>query len=373
LPPFAIQHGKNDVIHPLATKEIALDVVGLLAEAKRAQQGDAGDVTWVDRTDRPAITPFTKREIKHRGHRLAGVAPALPIRSERNAEFDRVLGGGREMYPEVADQFASGIFAYRQLAPGVNGGKRRSELPLDEGPGLADIPGLPALVSGYGIVASVTVKHSRIVGRQPVEVKPWGVDRYVLCRVHASPPMDQPVHRARFLRTRYPESALIGQRFYVHHEDTGDNLKREHATMSILVITGPRHDALTAPLVDAAMCRLWERAQAAGVDLCWRPCRDFTELRGCLRAGEGAELVLLDVDADAVPERDVAGLRDALAALPVPYIEVHDDSREADASALVPGHPSLVSVVVPGDAAAGYDMALSIGLRYLAAGVRVAA
>jgi hypothetical protein len=31
----------------------------------------------------------------------------------------------------------------------------------------------------------------------------------------------------------------------------------------------------------------------------------------------------------------------------------------------VPGHPSLVSVVVPGNARAGYEMALSIGLKYL--------
>jgi hypothetical protein len=143
--------------------------------------------------------------------------------------------------------------------------------------------------------------------------------------------------------------------------------------MSILVITGPRGDAHGAPLADAAMCRLWERAQAAGVDLCWRPCRDFAELGSCLSASNDAELVLLDVDADTVPASQVACVREALSALPVPYIEIHDDSRETDASALAPGHPSLVSVVVPGDAAAGYDMALSIGLRYLAQGARAAA
>lgn len=143
--------------------------------------------------------------------------------------------------------------------------------------------------------------------------------------------------------------------------------------MSILVITGPGADASTAPLADAAMCRLWERAQSAGVDLCWRPCRDFDDLGGYLRAANDTELVLLDVDADTVPASMVAGLRDALAALPVPYIEIHDDSRETDASALVPGHPSLVSVVVPGNAAASYDMALAIGLRYLASGMRAAA
>jgi hypothetical protein len=145
--------------------------------------------------------------------------------------------------------------------------------------------------------------------------------------------------------------------------------------MSIVVITGPRHDAVETTLADDAMWRLWERAQAAGVDLLWRPCHDFVELTGYLdrSTGDHAELVLLDVDANDVPVEDVAALRDALAHLNVPYIEIHDGSDEADASALVPGHPSLVSVVVPGNAGAGYDMALSIGLRYLAEDARLAA
>lgn len=136
--------------------------------------------------------------------------------------------------------------------------------------------------------------------------------------------------------------------------------------MSILVITGPCPDASSAPLADATMCGLWERAQSAGVELRWRPCRDFADLGSQLRASNDADLVLLDVDAARVPPDEVASVREALAALPVPYIEIHDDSREIDASDLAPGHPSLVSVVVPGNAAASYAMALSIGLRYLA-------
>jgi hypothetical protein len=177
----------------------------------------------------------------------------------------------------------------------------------------------------------------------------------------------------KVLRKRYPESALIGQRFYVSGEDTGATFLREYLPMSILVITGPRGNGMAAPLADAAMCRLWDRAQSAGIDLRWRPCGDFHELGCCLRGGNDAELILLDVDADTVPPCDIAGLREALSALSVPYIEIHDDSREGDASALAPGHPALVSVVVPGNAAAGYDMALSIGLRYLAEGPRMAA
>ncbi|UPG87064.1 hypothetical protein L2Y94_06835 [Luteibacter aegosomatis] len=147
--------------------------------------------------------------------------------------------------------------------------------------------------------------------------------------------------------------------------------------MSIVVITGPRHDATssTTPLADDAMWKLWERAQAAGVDLLWRPCQDFVELTGHLDRSpvDRADLVLLDVDAAEIPESDVAPLRHALASLDVPYIEIHDGSDQSDASTLVPGHPSLVSVVVPGNAMAGYDMALSIGLRYLGANARLAA
>jgi len=145
--------------------------------------------------------------------------------------------------------------------------------------------------------------------------------------------------------------------------------------MSIVVITGPRHDAVHATLADDAMWRLWERAQAAGVDLLWRPCHDFVEMTGYLdrSPSDHAELVLLDVDANDIPPEDIAPLRDALAHLGVPYIEIHDGSDEADASGLVPGHPSLVNVVVPGNAGAGYNMALSIGLRYLAEDARLAA
>jgi 3-dehydroquinate dehydratase len=145
--------------------------------------------------------------------------------------------------------------------------------------------------------------------------------------------------------------------------------------MSIVVITGPRHGAAHATLADEAMCRLWDRAQAAGTDLLWRPCSDFHDVVMQLdhSPDDHAQLVLLDVDANDVPAHDVAPLRDALAALHVPYIEMHDDSDASDASALVPSHPSLVSVVVPGNTMAGYDMALSIGLRYLGRDVAMAA
>lgn len=145
--------------------------------------------------------------------------------------------------------------------------------------------------------------------------------------------------------------------------------------MSIVVITAPRHGPANATWADDAMWRLWERAQASGVELLWRPCRDFPELTGHIGRSliDHADLVLIDVDANAVPDNDVGPLRDALAALPVPYIEVHDNSDASDASELVPGHPCLASVVVPGNTLASYDMALAIGLRYLSNERRLAA
>lgn len=145
--------------------------------------------------------------------------------------------------------------------------------------------------------------------------------------------------------------------------------------MSIVVITAPRHGPANATWADDAMWRLWERAQASGVDLLWRPCRDLLEFTGHIGrwATDHADLVLIDVDANDVPDGEVAPLRDALAALPVPYIEVHDHSDASDASELVPGHPCLASVVVPGNTMGSYDMALAIGLRYLSNEPRLAA
>jgi len=142
--------------------------------------------------------------------------------------------------------------------------------------------------------------------------------------------------------------------------------------MSIVVITGPRPES-EPPRADD-LCRLWERAQSTGVELVWRQCASVDELSRCLAApGNDAELIMLDMDAAAVPASAIDTMRDALSSLRVPYIEMHDESNAIDASTLAPGHPSLVSVVVPGNASAGYAMALSIGLRFLRHGEALAA
>jgi len=146
--------------------------------------------------------------------------------------------------------------------------------------------------------------------------------------------------------------------------------------MSIVVITGPHPDSESSDPSD--LCRLWERAQSTGVDLVWRQCDTFDQLSQCLATpDDDAELIMLDVDAARIPPSQVDPMREALSALPMPYIEMHADSDAVDASTLAPGHPSVVSVVVPGNAMVSYDMALSIGLRLLrnrpATGIRLAA
>ncbi|WP_448099234.1 hypothetical protein [Luteibacter yeojuensis] len=145
--------------------------------------------------------------------------------------------------------------------------------------------------------------------------------------------------------------------------------------MSILLLVAPVHPQGTEAVADDALMGLWDRAQAQGEDLVWRACADIEQVTDCLAGREAAsvDLVLLDVDADAIPEGQVAPLRRALNELSVPLIEIHADSRAGDLATISPAHPSLVSVTTPGNPAAGYEMALSIGLRYLARNRQMAA
>ncbi len=145
--------------------------------------------------------------------------------------------------------------------------------------------------------------------------------------------------------------------------------------MSILLLVAPIYPSGAEAVADDALMSLWERAQVHGEDLVWRACADIEQVTDCLagRQAASADLILMDVDADAIPETQVAPLRRALNALNVPLIEIHADSRAGDLATISPAHPSLVSVTTPGNPAAGYEMALSIGLRYLARNRQMAA
>ncbi|QWT19713.1 hypothetical protein KPL74_18425 [Bacillus sp. NP157] len=133
----------------------------------------------------------------------------------------------------------------------------------------------------------------------------------------------------------------------------------------LLVVAAPDLDA-DAFVASEPMMQLWDRAQAAGEDLLWRPCRDVTDVAACLATPRDVDLILLDMDPDAIDEPGTTLLRDALNASSIPLIEIHDGSREGDLARVSPGHASLVSITVPGNRIGGYGMALSVGLRYLA-------
>jgi hypothetical protein len=137
----------------------------------------------------------------------------------------------------------------------------------------------------------------------------------------------------------------------------------------VVVITGPQAGTDRPLPSSESMCRLWEKAQAEGTDLLWHPCEDARAVSASLTttSTQRADLLLLDLDVDGLTQAEEVTLRQALAAVTAPSIEVHHRSDATDASALTPGHASLVSVVVPGDRVAGYAMALAIGLRYLKA------
>ncbi|QDE41315.1 hypothetical protein FIV34_20005 [Luteibacter pinisoli] len=145
--------------------------------------------------------------------------------------------------------------------------------------------------------------------------------------------------------------------------------------MSILLVVAPMLANPLPPVANSTMMTLWDRAQAEGEDLLWRPCDDMGDVIRCLscQGDAAADLILLDIDADAIAAPDIEPLRHALNACKVPVIEVHDDSREGDLARIAPGHASVVSITVPGDRNAGYGMALSVGLRYIAQQRRMAA
>lgn len=136
--------------------------------------------------------------------------------------------------------------------------------------------------------------------------------------------------------------------------------------MSILILQG-RHPA-ALPLQSRRLTELRRLAQAVGRHLELRPCADLRELIGSLRAARrrGCEFVLLDPgelapQALASPEP----LRQALDELPSDYIEVHADSATTLDERLRARAAPIATIVINGDLAASYRLALGIALRRL--------
>lgn len=135
--------------------------------------------------------------------------------------------------------------------------------------------------------------------------------------------------------------------------------------MSILILRGPHAAHPHIPAIDRPMR---SRAHSAGQAL---HCGVFTsacDLLGRLRRARihRADLLLLDVGDLALPDAShTQALRDALDALPTPYIELHADAANALEPRVQPQHAPLVTVILRNDLPRAYAMALDIALRRL--------
>lgn len=137
--------------------------------------------------------------------------------------------------------------------------------------------------------------------------------------------------------------------------------------MSILIVQGPHAEghAVGGDFIAA----LQRAVQAAGHTLAVCSCgglKDLVRSIRALRAGD-TEFVVFDPGELAGQLRALpgGGLHEALDALPSPYIEIHDDSGAALAAP--ERHGPLATIVINGDLAASYRIAMGIALRQLAA------
>lgn len=139
--------------------------------------------------------------------------------------------------------------------------------------------------------------------------------------------------------------------------------------MSILVIQGP-HGAANAHVGHAFTRPLYAAAAAAGVPLAWRRVCTVRSLAICLQRVQHAQVQVVLLDAGDMARDDHAfcssALRQALDRLPMPYIEVHDDTAHLLEPRLHPRHAPLVTVVLRHQLQRAYALALSIALRRLA-------
>ncbi|MFQ6311918.1 hypothetical protein [Lysobacter capsici] len=129
--------------------------------------------------------------------------------------------------------------------------------------------------------------------------------------------------------------------------------------MSILILQG-RHLS-SQPLQSHFLLELRGLAAAVGRNLELRPC---ASLRAARR--RRSEFVLLD-PGELAPHAlaEPKALRQALEELPSAYIEVHDASATTLDGRLHAHAPPLATIVINGDLAMSYRIALGIALRRL--------
>ncbi|MGX5729598.1 hypothetical protein ACWKWK_03580 [Pseudoxanthomonas beigongshangi] len=96
----------------------------------------------------------------------------------------------------------------------------------------------------------------------------------------------------------------------------------------------------------------------------------LTGPRAC--AAPEVRMLLLDSGEIAAHDPALPAMREILDRLPMPYIEVHDDSALLLESRLDLRHPTLATVVFNHDRHRGHALALSVALRRLDAAITVA-
>lgn len=137
--------------------------------------------------------------------------------------------------------------------------------------------------------------------------------------------------------------------------------------MSIVIIRGPegphaggRTHASSLP--GEVLAALVERAASAGTAIAIRTCASVEEFASALGISEreGAELIVADPGAHAGRSM----VAEAMRALRVPYIEVHDDGCDPLEPQLE-GDAGRRIAVVHGYAAQGYMLAMSKALEHL--------
>jgi 3-dehydroquinate dehydratase-2 len=138
------------------------------------------------------------------------------------------------------------------------------------------------------------------------------------------------------------------------------------AIVTILILQGP-HAARS--LSGELFGHLQQLARAAGRTLELCPCGGLRDLIARVRAvkPQSNEFMLLDPGdlTQQVRAHPEAGLCAALDGLATPYIEVHDDSDDALESQDRSQRAPLATIIINGDLATSYQIALGIALRQL--------
>lgn len=139
--------------------------------------------------------------------------------------------------------------------------------------------------------------------------------------------------------------------------------------VTILIVQGPH--AAAGFLGNDLSMSLQSLARAAGRVLSVCKCSELRELVDHIRAAKGndTEFMLLDPGdlVEAARAHPEEGLDEALDQLASPYVEVHDDSGATLEGMDGRRRAPLATIVINGDLATSYRIAMGIALRRLAA------